>query len=146
MIHSRWFHVAEFDCHDGTPYPEAWEDRLERLCYVLDAIRSAWGGPLRVVSGYRTPAWNQRIDGAQASQHVEGLAADIAPMVKPAMMQLSINDLHGRILRLNADSKIPLMGGLGYYAGKWIHVDVRARPANGHLAQWHGQGVGAEQA
>ncbi len=143
---SKWFNPSEFDCHDGTPYPVAWMDRLQRLCDVLDVIRDAWGGPLRVVSGYRTPEWNQRIDGAKASQHVEGLAADIAPMVKPEAMHLAVNDLHSRILRLGADSRIPLLGGLGYYPAKWIHVDVRQKPISGRIAQWHGTGVGAEQA
>lgn len=144
---SRWFHVAEFDCHDGTPYPEAWvHDRLQRLCEVLDVIRGAWGGPLLVVSGYRSLAWNNRIDGATSSQHMDGLAADIKPLVHAGAMPVSVEQLHGRILRLEADGKLAGLGGLGYYPGKWIHVDVRPRPANGHLAQWHGAGVGSEQA
>lgn len=144
---ARWFHVAEFDCHDGTPYPPDWvSDRLQRLCDVLDAIRGAWGGPLAVVSGYRTPEWNQRIDGAGKSQHVEGLAADIKPLVHASALPVAVADLHARILRLEADGKLAGMGGLGFYPGRWVHVDVRARPADGHLAQWHGTGVGSEQA
>ncbi len=143
---SRYFHVAEFNSHDGEPYPVAWTDRLEALCSVLDVIRAAWGGPLRVVSGYRSPAWNAKVDGAKASQHMEGKAADIQPMVSAAAMGAAVIDLHARILRLNADGQIQLMGGLGYYPNRWVHVDIRTRPSDGHLAQWHGMHVGSEVA
>jgi len=143
---SQWFNVSEFSSHDGEPYPVAWDDRLAALCSQLDVIRSAWGAPLRVVSGYRSPAWNLRIDGAKLSQHVEGRAADIQPMVKAASMQVNVQELHKRVLRLMADGQLPLVGGLGYYPNRWLHVDIRPKPPDGHIAQWHGVGVGSEVA
>lgn len=145
ILHARYWHAEEFSCHDGTPYPEQWQDRLEALASQLDVIRAKWNGPLRVVSGYRSPAWNARVDGAQASQHMEGRAADISPLVPAAAMQQASADLHARILRLMSDGQLPLVGGLGLYP-RWVHVDVRPKPADGHVAQWHGAGVGSEQA
>jgi uncharacterized protein YcbK (DUF882 family) len=145
-LNSRYFHVAEFASHDGHPYPEAWTDRLEALCSQLDSIRSTWGGPLLVVSGYRTPAWNAKVGGAARSQHMDGLAADIAPMVKGDLMTACVADLHGRIMRLVGSGQLPLVGGIGYYPGRWVHIDVRPKVQAGHVAQWIGTGVGSEQA
>lgn len=44
---------------------------------ILDPIREFIGGPLAVTSGYRSPALNQIIGGAEASQHIVGCAVDI---------------------------------------------------------------------
>lgn len=143
---SRWFHVSEFACHDGTPYPEAWLDRLDALCSQLDIVRGKWGGPLRVVSGYRTLAHNVQVGGASASQHVDGRAADIAPMVAGSMMGACVADLHSRIMRALGVGELPLIGGVGYYPAKWVHLDIRARPASGHIARWEGAGIGDERA
>lgn len=145
-MRSAYFHVAEFGSHDGSPYPEAWEDRLQALCSQLDSIRSDWGGPLRVVSGYRSPSWNVRVGGAPHSWHVEGLAADIAPFCRPGAMGANVADLHGRILRMLGAGRLPLVGGIGNYPGRWVHIDVRPRPADGHIAMWQGTGIGSEVA
>lgn len=149
---SAHFSIDEFRCHDGTEYPPEWvEDRLAVLCRVLDAIRDSWGGPLTVVSGYRTSAFNQALADASAarnggvsgvakdSQHVQGRAADIRP-ANPTPERVTM--LHERIKELFADGRIQDMGGLGVYPG-WCHVDVREK-TNGHLATWTGVGVGSE--
>lgn len=142
-MNSRWFHESEMACHDGTPYPMAWGDRLTALFSQLDIIRGNWAGPIRIVSGYRTPEYNAHVSGAKLSQHMQGLAADIAPMVSQGVMHASVADLHGRIMRLMS-SVLTLVGGVGYYAGKWVHVDIR--PHAGHIAQWEGTGIGSEAA
>jgi hypothetical protein len=52
------------------------DDRLPR---VLEKIRADLGNkPVRINSGYRTPAHNAAVGGAKASQHMEGRAADIS--------------------------------------------------------------------
>lgn len=139
---SRWFHESEFDCRSGAPYPAEWADRLQALCSQLDVIRGLWGGPLLVVSGYRDPEYNRRIGGAKASQHMEGRAVDIRPMVKPALMLAMVDDLRGRIERGIERGELPLVGGVGYYPGRWVHVDIR--PHAGHIARWEGGGIGSE--
>lgn len=45
---------------------------------VLQPLRSAYGKPLAVNSGYRSPALNKAIKGANNSQHTKGQATDIA--------------------------------------------------------------------
>lgn len=145
ILTARYWHAAEFASHDGVDFPEQWQDRLEALCSQLDVIRGAWGGPLRVVSGYRSPAWNARVGGAEHSQHMEGRAADIQPMVPAASLEAACADLHARILRLHHEGRLVLLGGLGRYPGKWEHVDVRPIIGN-RLATWTGAGVGDEVA
>ena len=46
---------------------------------VLDEIREAWGGPIIINSGYRSPEVNALVGGAQHSYHMKGMAADIRP-------------------------------------------------------------------
>jgi uncharacterized protein YcbK (DUF882 family) len=141
MLSSPFFSIGEFGCHDGTPYPVDWIDsRLQWLCDVLDLLRAEWDGPLVVVSGYRTYTYNLRIGGASRSQHVQGRAADVRPL-----HLRDVPELHALALKLFESGKLPALGGLGRYA-HWIHVDVRERPADGHLAQWLGTGIGSEPA
>jgi hypothetical protein len=44
----------------------------------LQALRDSLGKPLIVNSGYRSPEHNKRVGGAKASQHLRGVAFDIA--------------------------------------------------------------------
>lgn len=143
---SKWFHVAEFASHDGQPYPEEWHERFEALCAMLDVIRGDWGGPLRVVSGYRSPHWNAKVGGAKHSWHMQGMAADIAPMCAAKAMSANVADLYQRTVRLFGEGRLPALGGLGYYPNRWCHVDIRPRTASGLIARWDGAGVGSEQA
>src|SRR5690349_14657410 len=91
------FTIAEFACHDGTPYPigcvddedtqgRTWlQTRLLPLCTMLEKIRSETSGqPIHIDSGYRTPKYDERLyeasakDGSVApaskSQHPKGRA------------------------------------------------------------------------
>lgn len=45
---------------------------------VLQPLRSAFGKPLHINSGYRCQALNKALKGAKNSQHTKGQAADIA--------------------------------------------------------------------
>ena len=140
----RHFTVAELACHDGTPYPEAFADRLPELMALLDAVRDAWGGPVEVVSGYRTPAHNAELlaldakEGAHGvasgSQHVEGRAADLRPAGQPGQASA----LWQTVMHLYNDGKLPQLGGVGLYVKSgWVHVDT-FHAADGHLRRWVG--------
>jgi len=147
---SRFFTLDEFRCHSGAEYPAAWvDDRLQALCTALDAIRDAWDGPLTVVCGYRTAAYNEALAKASAvrnggvsgvaqnSQHIQGRAADIRP-ASPTVERVA--ELH-RLTKELYDRGVIRIGGLGLYPG-WIHVDVRA---GDRLAMWGANGIGDAQ-
>jgi uncharacterized protein YcbK (DUF882 family) len=136
---SEHFSIAEFACHDGTPYPLEWADRLNSLCVTLEEIRSRWGGPLIVVSGFRTVAYNLRIRGAAHSQHCQGRAADVR-----ALDVSDTGNLANLVRSMLAGGALGQLGGWGIYPG-WVHVDVRPK-LDGHVAHWHGDGVGSEVA
>lgn len=44
---------------------------------VLQPLRSQWGAPLKINSGYRCEELNRLVGGVPTSQHVKGEAADI---------------------------------------------------------------------
>lgn len=44
---------------------------------VLDPLRTAYGAPIRITSGYRSPRLNAAVGGAKSSHHLRGMAADI---------------------------------------------------------------------
>jgi hypothetical protein len=131
------FDREEFDCHDGTPVPPEYAQDPTRLPLLVDQclqpLRDRLQRRIRIVSGYRSPAHNTAVGGASASQHMEMRAADIE------VEGMAPSDVHAVILDMVATGSIYL-GGLGLYTG-WVHVDVRARPDDGHLARWTGPGV-----
>jgi zinc D-Ala-D-Ala carboxypeptidase len=82
---SPHFHLSEFIKSneatrrgiDNTPSAEV-VNALTDLCrFVLEPIRMNYGQPIRVSSGYRSPALNAAVGGSRNSQHVLGKAADI---------------------------------------------------------------------
>lgn len=88
---------------------------------LLDPIRAAWGGPIAVNSGYRSPALNKAVGGVSTSQHLRGEAADIS-VGTPA----DNKRLFDKITAMQAAGKIAfdqLIDESGY---KWIHISYRA--------------------
>lgn len=80
-----------------------------RLVTVLERLRALDGRPLKIVSGYRSAAYNRRIGGARNSQHIYGRAADILP---------------GRFTVAQAVRAGAT--GVGYDHDGWVvHLDVR---------------------
>jgi len=130
---SEHFDSHEFAQHEGhglpaLDYPVEWiETRLTPLCKALEVIRRACGGAqVKILSGYRSPAYNAAIGGAAKSQHMEGRAADIEVVgVAPERVHALCLDLYHR-----GDL---LIGGLGKYPS-FTHVDVRG----GALVTWQG--------
>ncbi len=81
----RYFSIAEMCASDtaracgvdNTPPPAA-KVKLDVLIgRLLDPVREAWGKPIRVTSGFRSPVLNKAVGGSPASQHLAGEAADI---------------------------------------------------------------------
>lgn len=130
--HLLWTELA---CHDGTPYPDKWrKSRAVELAETFEDVRALLGGqPIVILSGYRTEAYNATLEGAASkSQHVQGRALDIwHPSLEPVAVWSAI---HAALDRL------PLLGGLGLYR-TFVHMDVRPRVPEGHLAVWAGHGI-----
>lgn len=130
---SEHFDSHEFAQHEGhnlpaLDYPVEWiPTRLTPLCKALERIRAEFGGaPIKILSGYRSPAYNAAINGAPSSKHMLGQAADIQ------VAGVDPDVVHARILDLSRRGEIAI-GGLGKYPG-FTHVDVRA----GRLVTWQG--------
>jgi hypothetical protein len=85
---------------------------------LLDPIRTKWGKPIKVNSGYRCSKLNRIVGGVSTSQHVLGEAADITvgsseENKKLFEMILSMNILFDQLI---------LEDG-----GKWIHISLKWR-------------------
>lgn len=69
--------TAEARKIDNTPTREAEANLTELINKVLDPLRKAYGKPITVTSGYRSPRLNASVGGVKTSQHQKGQAADI---------------------------------------------------------------------
>lgn len=52
-------------------------DNISVMAKGLEKVREIWGKPVTVSSGYRSPAVNSAVGGANNSAHLTGYAADI---------------------------------------------------------------------
>ncbi len=96
---------------DNTPSP-AVRANLVRVANMLEQVRALVDAPIRVSSGYRSPALNQAIGGASNSAHVLGLAADItAAGISPKQLAIAIRDAG-----LDFDQVI--------WEGTWVHLGL----------------------
>lgn len=57
---------------------------------VLQPLRDAWGGPLFINSGYRSPELNKAVGGVATSQHCKGQAADVGCTDPYALAKLAV--------------------------------------------------------
>lgn len=104
---------------DNTPTFQV-VDNLKQLCLlILDPVRTLYGKPIYVTSGYRCKLLNTAVGGVRNSQHLTGCAVD-----------LQVNDLQTLFNLLaqnpNVDQLLFEHKGLT----KWIHVSfaVNGKP------------------
>lgn len=116
-----YFDTKEFESKDGksSPFDETVVKR--ELIVLLNAIRSRYGKPVVVTSGYRSPEHNEAVGGVKNSYHTLGLAADIRP--------LNENRSDLTMFQKICDEMNP-HGGVGFY-DTFCHVDIR-----GERARW----------
>ena len=112
------FASVEFKCKDGTPVPIHYMEYVQDLARQLQKVRDYLDKPIRINSGYRTPAYNRSVGGVDGSYHTLAMAADIS------VQDTSPEEVYCAIERLIADRRMQ-DGGLGYY-GRYghIHYDI----------------------
>lgn len=114
---SKNFRVREFACRDRSD--PVFID--EELIALLQNIRDHFGQPVRLSSGYRTPAYNSTLkNAARYSQHLYGRAADI-----------QVDNTSVEAVAAYAEQLMPAHGGIGRYPANanrkgWVHLDTRS--------------------
>lgn len=83
-----------------------------QLVAILKTIERRFNKPVIITSGYRSPAYNQKVNGAKRSMHMSCAAADIQV---PDTNKWEI----AKFVRA-----LPNRGGVGTYCHQSIHVDV----------------------
>lgn len=121
MILTENFDREEFDCRDGTPVPPELMQNVLKLAEQLQILRDNLGESIHVNSGYRTTAYNKRVGGKPASQHLQAKAADITCKSKTP------KQLAAYIEKLITAGTLKF-GGIGVYPG-FVHVDIRSSRA-----------------
>ena len=81
-----------------------------RLLDCLDILRDRFGGPLRVLSAYRSPYHNARVGGAPMSRHLIGDAVDLSIVNQDKLL-------------LKKLAKDVGFTGFGYYR-TFLHIDL----------------------
>lgn len=106
---TKHFKVREFACQDGSQV--VFID--DYLYTILDILRNKLGKPVIITSGYRTPWWNAKYNGAKYSYHMRGMAADIR-----------VDGMSAKELAKELDKIVPNGCGIIVY-NTWVHFDVR---------------------
>lgn len=101
------FSLSEFRC---PCCDDVIETAAQKLAEALEPARELYG-PIHIWSGYRCPNHNYHVDGALFSQHLLGLAADIAVDGDAARYELITSLLECGFKRLGI-------------AAKYVHADI----------------------
>lgn len=97
--------------------PPGSDDQIAlRLVSVLDYIEDRYGQPIEIISGYRSPEYNENLRAkgrlaAKTSMHIEGMAADIRMR---------------KVLSAEWFQTLKKLGccGVGFYHDNSLHVDT----------------------
>lgn len=113
---------------------------LKLLCeLLLEPIRTAFGVPIHINSGYRSVQINKAVGGALGSAHSIGRAADIKPIGLP--LQMAFDQLR----TMDRDMDLPLDQCI-FECQRWIHVAIAPEgivprrefmTATGSPGNWH---------
>lgn len=127
MKESKYFRLEELLKSDTALAAQienlpSWTDvdnLLNLAVLVLDPIREAWGQPLKVTSGFRSPQLNVALGGVLTSAHMEGCAADI---VLPHWSSRKVSELYNLIQWLAESGAIDIDQVIYYRKKKMIHI------------------------
>lgn len=120
---SEHFNSTEFDCHGKSCCSNTLINQT--LVEYLEKIRTHFGKPITISSGYRCSVHNKNVGGATKSRHAMGDAADII-----------VKGVAPREVAKYAES-IGILG-IGLYEtskdGHFVHIDTRTKKGF-----WYGQ-------
>ncbi len=112
------------DVKYASDYTQEISDNLDKFLIPLNNIRTAWGKPMTVNSGWRPPSINASTPGAAAhSKHEEGLAADISDVDGSLWAWVLEN------LQLMKDNDIFMEDRR--WTKTWVHFGL-GKPGSGH--------------
>jgi uncharacterized protein YcbK (DUF882 family) len=125
---STHFTVEEFDCHNGVKVQRRDYNGLKVLCRIyLEPLRKKYG-PVKVMSGYRTRAYNRKIGGASRSYHVYTEHDGNDQAVDIICARGTPRQWHSTAAWIRRNKRGG-RGGLGLY-GTFVHIDLRDFAAN----------------
>lgn len=105
--------TAEAKKINNDPTPEAAENLKLLVDNVLDPLRDAYGKPVIVTSGYRSPALNAAVKGSKTSQHMKGQAADITAGSKQE---------NKKLFELAQELNLPYCQLIDERGFTWVHI------------------------
>lgn len=132
------FNISEFKCKaKGEVLLNS--DAIDHI-QRLQEFRDWYKRSMKIVSGYRTKEYNQKVGGNKNSKHVEGIASDIALpdeyyKFSKSRQEEFLNNIKSKWIEIcNNDG---LGGGIGFY-DTFFHIDSRAKGnyENGTFAFW----------
>ena len=108
-------HEFRCKCQIRAPWlPECKEKKVpDKLIEVIQDVRDHFDAPVTIHSGHRCPPYNEHVDGAAKSMHMEAIAGDIT------VKGVTPNEVQQYLL-----SKYKGSYGIGRY-NTFTHVDVR---------------------
>jgi len=123
---TRYFAAVRKGVKNSPPPRQLWKNIVPPL-RIVDELRSSFGKPCRILSSYRSPAYNKAVGGAAQSQHLQFNALDIA------FDGVSPQQAYDRLIEWRKAGR--LTGGIGLYPSSgFVHIDTR-----GINATWRGK-------
>lgn len=115
------FFFGEFQKND--PIPQEYLANVQELANNLQVLRNSLNARIDIISGYRSPRYNNRVGGAKNSQHLFAKASDIM------VVGFTPSEVKRAIEKLISEGKMK-EGGIGIY-DSFVHYDIR-----GTRARW----------
>ena len=91
---------------------------IELVKRLLQPLRVAYGKPIAITSGYRSPEVNRLVGGVPSSQHVKGGAADCYVPDPKVLLDVLLF------------SKLPFDQAILYKQKKFLHLSLRVNGEN----------------
>ena len=115
------FKKSEFECKCGCTMPSKVLANVVRTADNLQVLRDILGESITINSAYRCKTHNLASGGVKSSQHILGIATDLATNNPESLYDTIENLINKGVLK---------EGGLGIY-NTFVHYDTR-----GNKARW----------